>query len=56
MACINQVGGPGPAPGYVCATQLPCGSSDPCACIQGQGTCTWVPSSPGYCQCDNGLN
>jgi hypothetical protein len=53
--CVDQIGGPGPSAGFLCATQQPCGSSDRCACIVGQGTCSYVDGSPGYCQCNNGL-
>ncbi|HTQ04862.1 MAG TPA: hypothetical protein VMI54_13445 [Polyangiaceae bacterium] len=53
--CVDQVGGVANGGGFECAVQLPCGSSDPCACIQNEGTCTYVDGSPGYCQCDNGI-
>jgi hypothetical protein len=55
--CVDQIGGPGPAQGFECATRQPCGSADPCACILNEGTCTHVAvdGTPGYCQCDNGL-
>jgi hypothetical protein len=52
--CVDQIGGPGPAQGFECATQNPCGSALRCACIVGQGTCTQV-SGTNQCQCDNGL-
>ncbi|HSU42132.1 MAG TPA: hypothetical protein VLJ38_21275 [Polyangiaceae bacterium] len=56
--CVDQIGGPGPAQGFECATRQPCGSADPCACILNEGTCTHVTvdGTPGYCQCDNGLD
>lgn len=53
--CVNQIGGAGNPGGFQCAVQDPCGSSDPCACIHDEGTCTWTQGSPGYCQCDNGI-
>jgi hypothetical protein len=53
--CVYQVGGPGGAEGFHCATQLPCKSAALCACIVNEGTCTYVSGTPSYCQCDNGL-
>jgi len=55
--CVYQVGGPGPAR-FLCAEQNPCGAAGACACIVGQGPCTFIPDdggTTGICQCDNGL-
>lgn len=52
--CIYQAGGPGPSR-WLCTAGAVC--PQPCACIEGQGGCTFVPRDmlPGYCSCDNGL-
>ena len=55
--CIYQIGGPGSSH-YTCATQAPCGSASPCACIQNQGTCDIVASGTDIkvqCECQNNL-
>jgi hypothetical protein len=58
QVCIYQIGGPGPSH-FACAEQQPCGSALACACILGQGPCTWVADDDagvtGNCHCDNGL-
>jgi hypothetical protein len=54
--CVYQSGGAGGPGGFHCATQDPCGSSNPCACIVGEGTCSVIfDSAAGYCACDNGI-
>jgi hypothetical protein len=53
QSCVYQLGGPGPSH-YVCAPQTVCDAADPCACVQGQGTCH-KDASTGYCHCENGL-
>lgn len=54
--CVEQIGGPARSTNdFECALQDPCGSSDPCACIHDEGTCTWMTGSPGHCVCDNGI-
>jgi len=55
QTCIYQVGGPGPSQGYLCAEEPPCAAPAACACITGQGTCSFVPED-GICVCDNGLD
>lgn len=55
--CVEQIGGPaqqsGTDPQIQCITPAP-GSGDPCARIQGEGTCTDSPTVSGLCTCDNG--
>lgn len=53
--CVYQTGGAANPEGFRCATQDPCGSNDPCACIVGEGTCSVIPDTTGYCSCDNGI-
>jgi hypothetical protein len=57
--CIHQAGGPGPSR-YVCADAPSCTLAGECACIMGQGTCTYQMETTdagviGICVCDNGL-
>ena len=56
--CFEQVGGTaqpqGSGPTIACI--LPAdGTGDPCARIQGEGTCTDSASVSGLCVCDNGI-
>lgn len=55
--CYEQIGGPAQMgntqPMIDCATPTP-GTGDPCARIQGEGTCTDSTTVSGLCLCDNG--
>lgn len=58
--CILQGGGPGPSR-FRCAQDPPCTLAGECACITGEGTCSYqnVTVDAGVvelCVCDNGLD
>jgi hypothetical protein len=56
--CFEQIGGPAQqgsaGPTIECATPA-AGSGDPCARIQGEGTCRPDDQVSGLCVCDNGI-
>ena len=56
--CYEQIGGPaqmaGTDPTIACTMPAP-GSGDPCARVQGEGTCHDSDSVSGLCVCDNGI-
>jgi hypothetical protein len=54
--CYEQIGGPAETmpPAIDCTLPAP-GTGDPCARIQGQGTCTESTAVSGLCLCDDGI-
>jgi len=55
--CYEQIGGTVTtmtSPPIECTTPAP-GNGDPCARIDGQGTCTDSTTVAGLCVCDNGI-
>ena len=54
--CFEQIGGPAQsAPPDVGCTVPAAGSADPCARIQGEGTCAPSENVSGLCICDNAI-
>lgn len=54
--CYEQIGGPAmQMPPSIACTTPAAGTGDPCARIQGEGTCTDSMTVSGLCLCDNGI-
>ena len=56
--CFEQIGGPAQMSGSgeeIMCTTPSAGSGDPCARIEGEGTCRASETVSGLCICDNGI-